>query len=67
MLIINVLSLCLGGRWELNPRPLEPQSSALTPELHPPFSGCKYRECFPIRTNDFSKKMISWLNNCRAD
>lgn len=25
-----------GGRWVLNPRPPEPQSGALTPELHPP-------------------------------
>ncbi len=25
-----------GGRRDLNPRPLVPQTSALTPELHPP-------------------------------
>lgn len=28
--------LLWGGRWELNPQPLVPQTSALTIELHPP-------------------------------
>lgn len=44
-----------GGRWESNPRHPEPQSGALTTELHPPFQKRCKGNCFFRILQTFSR------------